>query len=102
MSISGKSYQFTEANVNGSPEEKGVYELIEDGTTIYFGRAAGDTVTIRSRLQSHFRGDEGSCTQSATRYRREVTGRPIAREKELLDEYEALHGDLPRCNERRG
>lgn len=102
MSIDGKTYPFTEQNVNLSPEAHGVYELIEDGTTIYFGRAAGDDVTIRSRLQSHFRGDEGACTQAASHYRREVTERPVSREKELLDEYEAQHGKLPRCNKRRG
>ena len=101
MSLDGGKYPFTEENINRSPEQHGVYELIQNSTTIYFGRAAGDGVTIRSRLQSHFRGDDGSCTQQATHYRREINDRPKSREKELLEEYERSHGQLPRCNERK-
>ena len=99
MPISGKLYAFTQDNVNRAPAEHGVYQLYEDEATTYIGRAAGDGVTIRSRLQSHFRGDEGSCTQAATDYKREVSSKPISRERELIDEYERGHGGLPRCND---
>lgn len=99
MSITGKLYDFTESNVNQAPVNHGVYQLYDGPTTIYIGRAAGDGVTIRSRLQSHRRGDEGPCTKAAAHYKREVTSRPIARESELIDEYEEAHGKLPRCND---
>jgi hypothetical protein len=101
MPISGDRYAFTEKNVNNAPDEHGVYALYDGDILIYYGRASGDGVTICSRLQSHFRGDEGPCTQGATHYRREVTESPKHREKELLDEFEATFGRLPRCNERR-
>jgi len=99
MSIPTKLYDFTESNVNQAPAEHGVYQLYDGNTTTYIGRAAGEGVTIRSRLQSHRRGDEGPCTKAATHYRREVTSRSIARERELLDEYKGTHGKLPRCND---
>lgn len=101
MPIAGPKYAFTAENVNNSPENHGVYVLYSEDVLIYIGRASGQGVTIRSRLQSHKRGDEGTCTQGASHYRREVTDRPVSREKELLDEYAAAHqGKLPRCNER--
>jgi hypothetical protein len=101
MPISGSKYEFTEKNVNNAPDEHGVYALYDDEILIYHGRAAGDGVAIRSRLQSHFGGDEGPCTRGATHYRREANNSPKHREKELLDEFEAKFGRLPRCNERR-
>ena len=75
MPIHGDKYPFTEANVNKSPEERGVYQLLDGDVIIYYGRAAGDGVTIRSRLQSHRNGSEGKCTQV-----RHITGvkSPIA------------------------
>ena len=101
MPITGVKYAFTESNVNLAPAEHGVYELYDGNVTAYIGRASGDEVTIRSRLMSHYRGDEGLCMAAATHYRREATSRPIARESELLDEYEEIYGELPRCNDRR-
>lgn len=97
MPISGDRYEFTKKNVDGSPDAPGVYELLDGVTTTYIGKA---TVSIRTRLQSHYRGDEGRCTQRATHYKREVTSRPTSRERELLVEYAQTHGGkLPRCNE---
>lgn len=66
MPIVGDRYAFTKENVDKSPDEKGVYALYDGDVLIYYGRASGDSVTIRTRLQSHQRGDEGRCTQSAT------------------------------------
>ena len=116
MPITGGRYAFTESNVNKAPAEHGVYVLYgpfplqtessgpfpsmhgrRGDKTIYIGRASGDGVTIRRRLKSHYRGDEGLCTVAATHYRREVTSDPIARESELLDEYEEKYGGLPHC-----
>lgn len=100
MPISGNSYAFTKENVDKAPAKHGVYQLEQGGNVTYVGRAAGDSVTIRSRLQSHQRGDEGPCTKAAARYKREVTDRPVAREKELLEEFRRQHGRFPRCNDR--
>lgn len=100
MSINSKTYAFTEDNVNKAPENHGVYELYRDGALTYIGRASGNGVTIRTRLQSHRRGDEGSCTEVATDYKREVCDSPVGREKELLEEYKRANGHLPPCNDR--
>ena len=100
MPITGKTYPFSKQNVDSAPTSHGVYALYDSTTLIYIGRASGDSVTIRTRLQSHHRGDEGPCTKGASHYKREVTSTPIAREKELLDEYRRAYGKLPRCNDK--
>ncbi len=98
MALSGDRYDFTDTNIGNSPTEDGVYALYKESVTIYIGK--GDGVNgIRARLQAHKRGDEGSCTQVATHYRREVCNNPISRERELLQEYEQANGRLPRCND---
>jgi hypothetical protein len=77
-----------------------VYALYDGDELIYYGRAQGRGVTIRSRLRNHLNGDEGACTQGATSYKRAVTERAKEREEELLNEYKRTHGGkLPRCNE---
>ena len=99
MPISGKFYSFTQENVNKAPAQHGVYQLYQNRATTYIGRAAGEGVTIRSRLQSHLRGDEGPCTKAAEFYKREITPYPVTREKVLIDEYVSAYGELPRCND---
>lgn len=99
MGIVGDQYEFTQSNVDSAPDKTGVYQLIQNGTTIYFGRAMGGSTTIRTRLQDHYAGREGRCTQQATHYRREPCSNPAAREKELLREYVNAYGRLPRCND---
>lgn len=98
MAISGDRYSFTQENVDKSPTTAGVYALYDDGETIYIGKGDGEN-GIRERLQSHKRGDEGSCTQNASHYRRETCTNPRTRERELLQEYQSANGRLPRCNE---
>ncbi len=103
MAITGDRYEFTDENMGRSPEMAGVYALYDGDETIYIGRAQGDTTTIRSRLQAHKRGDEGTCTIDATHYRREPTESAVRRETELLEEYKRNNGGrLPRCNKRVG
>jgi excinuclease UvrABC nuclease subunit len=101
MPINSSKASFTKANVDNAPAEAGVYGLYDSsGKAIYFGRAKGDTVTIRSRLQSHQRGDEGACTQGASQFNYEKTTSPVMREKELIDEFKKANGGkLPKCNE---
>jgi hypothetical protein len=94
--------QFTKLNVDGAPEEHGVYALLAYGELIYFGQASGKNVTIRSRLQRHYSGTEGPCTKSATHFEYLVTPYPLTKETELLRAYKERHRRLPRCNERIG
>ena len=98
MSIKGDYYEFSQKNVDNSPTDKGVYALYEDYDTIYIGK--GDGIGgIRVRLQSHKRGDEGTCTMDATDYKREICMYPLSRERELLQEYKNIYGKLPKCND---
>ncbi len=102
MSINSETYDFTSENVNKAPDQHGVYELLQDGATIYYGRAAGNGVSIRSRLKSHYEGWEGKCTRAATHYRRAVMMAATAERTEalLLSNYLRLNGVHPRCNDR--
>ncbi len=102
MPISGDLYAFTEEIVKNAPDQAGVYALFDGDEVIDYGRAQGGSVTIRSRLQDHFSGREGPCTQAATAYMREITSYSVSREKELQGEYLRIHGMLPRCNDRIG
>lgn len=100
MTIAADKIQFTDANIKEVAAEAGVYSLYEGETIIYFGRAQGGEVTIRSRLTDHREGREGPCTKNATAFNVEITSSAVAREKELLEEYKNLHNSLPRCNEK--
>ena len=100
MTITADKIQFTETNIKEAPAEAGVYVLYEGDTTIYFGRAQGGDVTIRSRLEDHRAGREGPCTKNATGFKVELTSSAVTREKELLEEYKNTHGSLPRCNQK--
>ena len=102
MPIGGDRFSFNKDNVDKSPNEHGVYALYDGDTLIYYGRADGKNVTIRSRLQDHLAGRDGACTKGATGYRRETTEQAEAREIELLQEYKRANRTLPRCNERIG
>lgn len=95
MPIGGKMYSFSEENVNGAPDTAGVYALFLNQRLTYIGKSDS---SIRSRLQRHFAGLEGRCTQAATHYMREVTFFASLRERELLQEYVRLNGRLPACN----
>lgn len=91
---SGQKYDFTQANVDNSPNNDGVYGLVKgaEATMVYIGRG-----NIRDRLQSHYRGDNQCITmERPTHYYREVCAYPEAREKELLQAYSTL------CNKKVG
>jgi hypothetical protein len=91
---------FDKSQVDMAPDTHGVYALGIANELLYYGRAMGDGVTIKSRLQSHFRGDEGPCTQSAQYFKFEITEHAVQRESELLEAYRRQFGRLPQCNER--
>ena len=86
MPITGELYTFNETNIARVPDEAGVYALYDGTELIYIGRARGTSETIRTRLRSHYNGDEGPCTQAATAYRREVTSSPVERERAVPGE----------------
>ena len=96
MPISSDTYDFSQSNVDKSPQQPGVYGLFIDQQLIYYGSA---TRSIRDRLQRHYSGAEGTCTRQATKYKREICSNPRAREKTLLEEYRRQNGRLPRCND---
>ena len=97
-----QKFEFIYPMIIGAPEHHGVYLLYLDDTLIYIGRAAGTDVTIKSRLSSHFSGEEGNCTASATHYGWEISNSPILLERELLQTYQNRFGSLPACNDRIG
>jgi excinuclease UvrABC nuclease subunit len=95
--ITNPLYRFTEVIIAGAPDNAGIYALWQDDELIYVGRAMA-AGTIRERLAEHFHRRLCPCTEKATHYSWELSLRPAAREAELLQEYEAKHGKLPRCN----
>ena len=97
-----KLFAFTWENIKNAPNKAGVYVLYDDSEIIYVGRAKGGNTTICSRLSDHKNGHDGTCTQGATHYKREVTDSPVSREKEWLKWHKEKFGYLPRCNDRIG
>lgn len=99
MAVAGKKHPFKSKSIDKSPRKSGVYALYDGGKVIYYGATSK---SIRTRLQRHLHGEEGSCTQTATHYKFERTSRPKKKERKLLRAYEAKHENLPHCNERQG
>lgn len=100
MPITTPTHWFTKQEVDQAPASAGVYCLYNPtGTPSYYGRAQGGSVTIRTRLQSHQRGDEGPCTKAASFFNSEVCSDPVTRERQLLEEHRRVYGRLPQCNE---
>ena len=97
-------YTFNNDNVSRAPSQHGIYILYQGNELIYIGRAIGEGVTIQSRLSAHLRGEEGRCTQSATKYQREILSARAAQEREVnfLNWHKQQYGRLPRCNQRVG
>lgn len=82
--------------MNKTPEGPGVYQCLSGSTTIYIGFTGPEG--IRKKLNEHYSGKLGTCTQISTSFICEEHADPEARCKELLQEYEQQHGALPRCN----
>ena len=100
MQIDGELRVFSEDDIAHAPEEPGVYALYQGDRLIYIGRAEGGLAitTIRAHLKNHQAGRFGPLASQATHYRCEVHPHPVAREHELLAEYEARYGEPPPCN----
>lgn len=96
MPIRNPKYRLIRAMVEGAPEEAGIFALWEDDELIYLGRASPGA-TIRQRLEEHLER-RCECTSSASHYSWELSLRPEARELELLREFSAQFGRMPKCN----
>ena len=87
-----------------APAAPGVFVLYEGPEIIYVGKAEEGRSTIRSRLHSHLRGDEGECTRSAnyfsSRIKRDEDDLDVL-VKDMLGNFEWHHSRLPRCNEQK-
>jgi hypothetical protein len=96
MEIAGPRYVFTLLGINEAPAAQGVFWLWDHDELIYAGRAVGNQ-TIRACLADHCAGDYGPCTQRATHYAWETSNYPVARQAEILEQFEKQHGRPPRC-----
>jgi hypothetical protein len=96
MPIEAPKYRFTPGMAGGAPEEAGVYALWRGDELIFLGRAS-QAATIRACLVEHL-GGSCPCTRQATHYTWELSLQPAAREAEVLREFQARFGRLPRCN----
>lgn len=96
MAILGVSQSFATGAVSKAPETPGVYQCVSGNMTTYIGAAGPEG--IRRNLMEHYSGKRGTCTQISTSFICEEHDDPEARCKELLAEYVAQHGSLPRCN----
>ncbi|HEX6267816.1 MAG TPA: hypothetical protein VFZ81_13090 [Burkholderiales bacterium] len=93
----GRRYKFNRIVIAGAPAEPGVYTLWQGDEVIYYGRAMGRSdgdATIRSRLLEHLEAQVG-----ATHYSWEISREPVARERELLEQFRKAFGRLPRLNQ---
>jgi hypothetical protein len=98
MPIKKPKYKLTRAMVEAAPAEQGLYALWEDDEVIYLGRASANA-SIRDRLTEHLARRLCPCADRATHYSWELSLRPATREMELLEEFLAEFGRMPRCNE---
>src|SRR5690242_16421019 len=97
MPIQGTILRFQKPEILLIPESQGVYALFDGNELIYYGRATGEG-GLRSRLQEHFAGRGGPCTQKATGFTFESCDDPPFREAFYQAEFEVKYGRLPRCN----
>jgi hypothetical protein len=91
---SSTRYRFTATVISDAPVEHGVYALWQNDELIYYGRALGGGVTIRSRLRAHLGGDIYPCTARATHYSWETSRNPVRRELDLMGEHLASFTEL--------
>ena len=98
MPIAGSKYAFNKTMVDLAIDRPGVYELWNATEVIYIGSS---TASVRSRMQAHYSGSD-RCIQGATHYKEEETpsNQAVARERQLLNEFNLVHRRLPRCNDR--
>ena len=88
---------FNSAMVGTERDEGGVYELGDSAkAVIYIGSG-----TVKTRLQAHLSGSEGSCTKNASYYRVDYRSDYATEERRRYDEYVRTNGHRPKCNDKR-
>jgi len=92
MPITGQKYSFSAWSIAAAPEDSGIYVLWERDELLYVARAH----TIRGQLLEHYA--RRLAPHDATHYGWEVVRFPAVREAEVLREWHALAGKLPRFN----
>jgi excinuclease UvrABC nuclease subunit len=87
---------FTDAFVASDRNQGGVYQFANSsGDVVYIG-SSND---IQRRLKEHLGENTTTCIkQNAKSYRIEYTSSYVSRERELIDQFIAAYGRLPRCN----
>lgn len=96
MPIDSPIQLFSDEGVSTAPDMPGVYALLCAGEIILYGNS---DVSVRTALQSHWRGEDDSVARIATHFQAELSTEPGLREEELLREYQESHGAYPWCNE---
>jgi hypothetical protein len=96
MPIEQPLHRFLSVLVFTAPDREGLYALWQGADMIYLGCASG-TATIKSCLTLHLNG-HNPCTENATHFSFEPAAHPAAREAQILAQFQARHGHLPRCN----
>jgi hypothetical protein len=92
MAIRSPRWLALAALVYATPDTPGVYELWYDDELVYVGSTHGRTLReelVHELLEADAR---------ATHFSWEITFRPAARERELLEEFVAEHFHLPKLN----
>jgi hypothetical protein len=93
------AWPFTDAAIDLSPAEPGVYLLYRGGRLIYIGLAVNGA-GIRQELESHRRGAYGECTREATAFLYELARDPRALYRRYLAAHRGRYGGrLPAGNE---
>lgn len=103
MPIRSPRWPYTEASLEHAPHEwSGVYAIWAGDELLHIGHAPGGSPTVQAALRDHLRGRCSVCTGKATHYGWELTQDPERRGRELLEEFRAAHGRLPKCNAQTG
>ena len=91
--IRSPKWFFAAALVLAAPETPGVFELWEGEEAVFIGATRGSRQSLRECLV-HEMG-----VHDATHFSWEITYRAEARQRELLEEYEAAHHRPPKLND---
>lgn len=97
MPIWSRRWPFLDYTVEAAPLDKGVFGLWKNSELVFIGATDSDG-SIRKSLTAHQSGEHGKESQQADHYSWEVANDPMARQKEVLEQYERTHGRRPRLN----
>ena len=94
MAIRSPRWVVVAALVSLAPDTPGVYELWDGDELVYVGRTRDERTTLRGELERCLLDEH----VSATHFSWEISFHPVARERELLAEFERAHHRAPRLN----